>query len=488
MSKFSGCLKRLFEASGESIASVARDIGAERTSIHKALTDERVLPYRVVQALAGHFRLTLEEREEFFQYYEMLLQGEDAWSNQQAICDLFNHLADVRFAPSAAAVQPERPFDNATLVEGEYAVRGAILSILAWETSQGEDITIQMFLPSGLNISQELLELWMTGAQFHVDELFCSPVVTGNNCSRDIHLLERIIPLCLVSCGAYAPYYFRERTGTQDINPLNYYIITPNYLIHLSQEQSAAVVHTRKPLIRLFSNHFQRLLERCDLLTNCTSSILDVLQKYTDATNPDTSFFMLIQPCFGRYVTSNYIQKYLRTDGTVPLETLYSVGDRRFSALRKVEKNYYTVFSEEGLQLFIETGIMIEMPPEFVPPLEPADRLVFLTKLHREMEIGTVIGLIVRPSYLRLPDYMEAYVDADGCIHFDTTNRFLHGAYCCDIRISEEYLCRAFQQFFRSLPSSKMVYPKEDALRILDEGISKLKNLSGQNIANPKQV
>ncbi|MCD7843984.1 MAG: helix-turn-helix domain-containing protein [Clostridiales bacterium] len=480
MSKFSSYLKQLFESSGESIAAVARDIGAERTSIHKALTDERVLPYRVVQALAGHFRLTLEEREEFFQYYEMFLQGEDAWKNQQAICDLFNHLADVRFTPSSVAVQLVRPSENASMVEGEYAVRSVIRSVLAWETSQGEDVTIRMFLPTGLNLSQELMELWMTGAQFHVEELFCSPVVAGNDCSRDIHMLERIIPLSLVSRGAYAPYYFRERPGTQDVNPLNYYIITPNYLLHLSQEQSAAVIHTQKPLNRLFSSHFQYLLERCELLTNCTSSILDVLQKYTDATNPDTSFFMLMQPCFGRYVTPHLIQKYLRTDGSIPLETLYSVGDRRFSALRKVEKNYYTVFSEEGLQLFIDTGLMIEMPPEYVPPLEPDDRLVFLTQLRREMETGIVIGLIVRPSYLRLPDYMEAYVDADGCIHFDTTNRFLHGAYCCDLRISEEYLCRAFLQFFHSLPNSKMVYPKEDALRILDEGISRLKTIVKQ--------
>ncbi|MCD8050357.1 MAG: hypothetical protein LUE89_01590 [Clostridiales bacterium] len=478
MSKFSSYLKQLFEASGESIAAVARDIGAERTSIHKALTDERVLPYRVVQALAGHFRLTLEEQEEFFQYYEMFLQGEDAWRNQQAICDLFNHLTEMRFTPAAVA-QPPAPPSGATLVDGEFAVRTAIRSVLTWEVSQGADVTIRMFLPRGLDLSQDLLELWMTGAQFHVEELFCSPVVTGNDCSQDIPLLERVIPLCLVSRGAYAPYYFRDRPGTMEVNPLNYYLITPRYMIHLSRDLSTAEVHTLKPLIRLFSDHFQRLLERCDLLTTCTSSILDVLRRYTELTSPDNSFFLLSQPCFGRYITSAFIQKYLRTDGTIPLETLSSVGEERFSLLRKVEKDYYTIFSEEGLQLFIDTGVLIEMPPEYVPPIEPADRLLFLTQLRREMEEGTVVGLIVRPSYLRLPDYLEVYVDAEGRIHFDTTNRFLYGAYCCDLRLSEEYLCRAFRQFFQSLPNSKMVYPKKDALRILDDGIGKLKNIVG---------
>lgn len=154
--------------------------------------------------------------------------------------------------------------------------------------------------------------------------------------------------------------------------------------------------------------------------------------------------------------------------------------------LRKVDKDYYTVFSEEGLQSFIDTGVLIEMPPEYVAPMEPADRLSFLTQLRREMETGVVVGLIVRPSYLRLPDYLELYFDAERNIHFDTTNRFPYGAYCCDIRVSEEYLCRAFWGFFQTLSGSKMVYPREDALRLLDDGISKLKNLSGQNVTNTK--
>ncbi|MCD7837555.1 MAG: hypothetical protein LUG65_01410 [Clostridiales bacterium] len=480
MSKFSSYLKQLFETSGESIASVARDIGAERTSIHKALTDERVLPYRVVYALAGHFRLTLEERETLFQYYEMILQGEDAWCNQQAIREMLNHLSGVRFAPSPSSVQPERPSRTASLVEGEYAVRSVIRSVLAWETSQDEDVTIQMFLPSELDLSQELVQLWMAGSRFRVEDLLCTPASSGADCSQDIHLLERIIPLCLGSRGAYAPYYFRERPGALDVNPLNYYIITPHYLIHLSKEQAVAEFHAHEPLLRLFSDHFQRLLERCELLTSCTANILDVLRKYTEDTGPDTSFFLLSQPCFGRYITPALIQKYLQTGEGIPLQTLSTMVERRFAMLRGIEKDYYTVFSEEGLQSFIDTGVLIEMPPEYVPPIEPADRLSMLIQLRREMETGVVVGLIVRPSYLRLADYLAVYVGADGSIHFDTTNCFLYGAYCCDIRVSEEFLRRAFLQFFQSLPNSKMVYPREDALRILDDGICKLKNLLKQ--------
>lgn len=68
MSKFSIYLKRLIADSGESISSLARTIGAERTSIHKALADERILSYKTVQALARHFNLSVDERKDFFSY------------------------------------------------------------------------------------------------------------------------------------------------------------------------------------------------------------------------------------------------------------------------------------------------------------------------------------------------------------------------------------------------------------------------------------
>lgn len=65
MSKFSIYLKNLIEDSGESISFIARSIEAERTSIHKALTDERILSYKVVQALARHFNLPVDKKKEF---------------------------------------------------------------------------------------------------------------------------------------------------------------------------------------------------------------------------------------------------------------------------------------------------------------------------------------------------------------------------------------------------------------------------------------
>ena len=123
MSKFSEYLRDLIDGSG-AISAISRSIGAERTSIHKALSDERVLPYKVVQNLARHFNLSLDERQKFLRLYYILLQGEETYRNRQAVCELLNHLSSVEFYKIAPPVASKLPSVNITtiIIRGSYNV------------------------------------------------------------------------------------------------------------------------------------------------------------------------------------------------------------------------------------------------------------------------------------------------------------------------------------------------------------------------------
>ncbi len=478
MSKFSDYLRNLFDGSGESIASVARSIGAERTSIHKALADERQLPYKVVHALAAHFQLSLEERSEFFQLYNIVLQGEDTWQNRQSICDLLSQLSTINFQsniPSqTGTILPCPDFDN-KLLEGEYAIRQAIVSVINYEVSREENPTLCLYLPSDFSLSTELTKLWMNGCSFQTKELFCFPITSNSqNTAQNIRQLKEIVPLCLISRGTYLPYYFCEHPSAASLNPLNYYLITPHYLIQMSQDLSTALIQTSHKLIGYFSNRFQSLLEQCDLLTLCSSDVTEILHRYNSDTSHDSILSISSQPCLGRYFTSSVIQKYLRPIEDVPYQAVFEAAEERYARLGEIEKDYYTVFSEEGLWSFIDTGRLLEMPAQYVRPIEPEDRLFFLSSLHDEIVAGNVAGLITRPSRLRLPKAIIMYEDAKGSVHFDTTEAFPYGAYSCNIHISEKSICSAFHDFFLSLPDSQLVYTKEETLRILEKGIQKL--------------
>ena len=89
MSKFSVFLKELLTQSGEPIARIAKNAGLERTSIHKALKDERILSYSALRQLIQYLQLTLPQVRELNQYYEMLLQGEETYHTRKQSANFY---------------------------------------------------------------------------------------------------------------------------------------------------------------------------------------------------------------------------------------------------------------------------------------------------------------------------------------------------------------------------------------------------------------
>lgn len=471
VSKFSIYLKHLIDDHGETISAVARSIGVERTSIHKALSNDRILSYKTVQALARHFNLTLEDRREFFRLYDILLQGEEAYQNRQAVCDLLNDLSAIRFS---ATFPPEVSEIHLTdrLIKGEFAVRSAIRAVLIYEVSHTDQAEFCMFLPQRLDLTMELMELWLDKRHFCVNELLCFKSGKAK-AAENLQLLKSVIPLCLASRGCYRPYYFCEAPATAALSPMSYYIVTPHYLIQIAEDLSTAQIREGEELVNCYSVFFQNLLLSCEPLTQCSSDIMGVLHEYITSTSPDTLQVMMTQPCPGRYITKDVILKYLKSDD-MPYEQMFSLVEHHFSVLGNISKNYVTIFTEKGLMDLMKTRVLADLPPQYVPPLDAADIRQMMRMLHDEIDRGTIQGLIVRPGTLQLPDYLAIYVNPKTGLHIYTTNAFVFGAYCCNIHITEESICRLFQDFVQSLPGSPMVYSKEDTLHLIEQHISEM--------------
>ncbi len=329
-----------------------------------------------------------------------------------------------------------------------------------------------MSLPEKFDITQQLIELWLANRDFTADALLYFRSGMPNDVSN-IKLLKSVIPLCLASRGKYQTYYFHESTKAVSLSPLSHYIITPNYLVLLSEDLSAAQIIEDKELIELYAKYFKKLLNYCDPLVKCSSNIIEVLGEYIENTAPDSLNIMMPQPCPGRYITPDVIRKYMNND-TMPYKEMFDLVEQHFSVLRQISGTYQTVFSEEGLTDLIETCSMADLPPQYVPPLEKKDIKQMLIYLYKEIEKGTVQGIIVKPSALQLPDYISIYVNSNG-LHIYTTNSFVYGAYCCNLHICEESVTRVFTDFMKTLPKTTLVYNKEDTLKLLKHHISEIK-------------
>lgn len=82
--------------------------------------------------------LSVDERKDFFQLYDILLQGEETYNNRQAVCRLLNNLASVDFS-MAPPPEVSSLSISERLIKGEFAVRSAIRSVLIYEISHTEN-------------------------------------------------------------------------------------------------------------------------------------------------------------------------------------------------------------------------------------------------------------------------------------------------------------------------------------------------------------
>ncbi|MBS6194158.1 MAG: helix-turn-helix transcriptional regulator [Clostridiales bacterium] len=482
MSKFSVCLKKILEKRGEPIARVAEKAGVERTSIHKALKDERILSYVSLKQLIQYLELTLPEIRELNQYYEMLLQGEDIFEIQESICELLSELAQHGLSgnteKNGVLLEENREIPEG-LVCGKLQVERSVRSILYQESLEEE---LCLYLPQECPITGELIRLWESGRSFQVCQLVpFLPNHSGEGTKlSNLELLRQLVPLALISRGKYSSYYYYESADSMvSMDPFPYFMITPHYLIRMDQKMSMAWIQTSRDVIAAYRKHFSQVREECEVLTVYSNDLVDILHAFMGATNLEGYYTIMVQPCFGRYYTREMIEKYFHAEE--PWRGQVIGLENQWTAKLRGMKNYYTIFLESGLRLFAETGVIVDLPPEYTDPLDVCDRLAVLRKFRKDIADGAVNGCIADERNFSVPPYLTLTCDPKSGVHFYAIQGYFGGAYTCNLHIQGAAIGQSFCKFIKSVPGSKFVYPIDKTLELLDElicGLEETKSCS----------
>ena len=480
MSKFSLCLDEIIKRSGEPIARIAKNAGLERTSIHKALKDERVLPYSSLKKLIQYFQLTLPEVRELNLYYDMLLQGEDAYQSYSEICHLMSDLSHLHFTSFSYKTElMDSLFLSNKMVQGKAEVEHIILAILHKEADAKAPISL--YLNDTHYFTDIFMQFWRNGKDFTVQQIITfRPDTLSDSATSTIQNIRRIrslLPTALLSKEQYYAYYcYTNDDARESLQPFPYYIVTPNCLLLLNEDCSAIYINTEASLIKFYQKQFEQAKSICQPLISYSNEPLAVLSTYMDNTDQGGYFTIMTQPCTGRYYTREIIEKYMRHDLPYRRE-LIEMGVERFSTLARLQNNYYTVFTEAGIDQFVEDGYIADLPKAQVLPLDHGDRLLMLQQLRDDIEHDIVCGYIADPDQLPIPQYLTFTCDPKHGLHIYAVDGFVNGGYTCNLHIGAANIGHVFCNFIRFLPNSKYVYSKEQTLKILDYYINRLKNV-----------
>ena len=480
MSKFAQYLKELLEEHGEPIASVARNAGVERTSIHKALKDERVLPYGSLRKLSQYLQLPLVQSRELARRYEILLQGEDVYGIHTAVRELLHDMS--RFEMPSPDGAPSRPAageggEGSGIRRGALAVRSVVRAVLEREASR-PDAQAFVRLPADVSLEDVLGSLWCTGAGIVVRRLvdFMPDRRGPEAVEHNLRVLRRLLPLSLVSRGRMFSYcQFGGDAPAQGVDPLPYLVVTSERLVRLDERLTVAQVECDRDLVDLYRARFEGTVAECQSLCSYSNDPGVVLDSYMSGTGEHGYCTIMSQPCPGRYYTRELIERYVRPD--VPhREELVELSDRRFARLRALEGNYRTVFTEAGLRAFARDGVLVDLPRELVSPLDAKTRAGMLRRLKADMLSGSVTACVVDEAYLPIPQHLTFTCDPRFGLHVYATQEFVDGPYACNIHVEEGSIGKAFCSFVDSLPGSRHVYPEERVISIVDELVCGLEN------------
>ena len=182
----------------------------------------------------------------------------------------------------------------------------------------------------------------------------------------------------------------------------------------------------------------------------------------------NASWTIELQPCVTMCLTDEQIERYARQE-LPQRDLLVDLLQMRCRALRQ-QRGHVSIFSREGAERFMRDGVLGDIPPWGMSPIEPADR----TKLMREVIDAAKSGRtelhMVNPAVFvvpgrtalvvsDLPDLTVVTLNADGSFTY--------------AHVMEASLRDAAVDFARALSASPYVTTCEEAIAFLEGLVAK---------------
>lgn len=477
MMYFSEYLKELISERNINISTLAKKCGLERTMLSRVVSGQRTLPYQALDGMIYQLKLTPGEEKRLRSYYEQQFEKEGIRIARKLIEEMFADLAGMNFklpafGAGAALPKPGQYADGQTVFHGKNNVRFLLRMVFAEEASHPEaacSLTIPM-TGSRLWDSLDLPVLLgkNDGTLMKADHILCldnakipEEINTGN-----LECFCRIFPICLVSRQNYHPYYYYGNLAESNyLNPYPYFAVTHSCVVCISEDGGSAMLLRKPEQIAQYTEFFQRLRNHCYSLVQYISNPLAIMDAYQKYMAEDSLYTIMDQPCFARYYTGEFVQKYLRRE--IPgYEEVCCAAMEHFSRLQNTA-HFCTVFTESGLKRFMDSGTLDDYPTAVAAPFEMSDRVYLMKSLASDIRSGKIKGRVMQERFF--PDYLSLCASAEGGAGFFTTQNFPQEGGICSVSIQEPGLGRAFYGWLRGLPDSRQTLTAEETADLVEK-------------------
>lgn len=473
MSMFSKKLQRYVEEKNVKIYTLAKNSGVNRTFIHKMLSDSRVpSDESVVLLLARALLLSSSETQDLVNAYRISKMGEDVWRRRNHVKELllrFDAPPSQSFKLWSAHSHSLFLGSETEVIEGEIAVHQILRTLLEMEAAKKAGRVSILAQPDFTYLYECLSTIDFSTNQTVIQNILCFDQSSlEDDCRYNLDSLQRLIPT-LLACPTFEAYCYHDHVASlfNEWVFLPYMILTSDYVLHISSDRDRAVLASAVNLRELCQRFFQKKLYSAHPV--CRSIQLS-FQTYLDSLivtgQIDTSAIhtLLYQPCLFPFIKpetiARHINKALCDASTLERLTAH------FATMRSKQPRIYSSFTREGLELFMQTGKITEVPDAYYTYFDPDERRQVLETLCNAAQTELFSPRIIDVAAFDMP--LSLSVDALSpqqiILYFNHPD---HNAF--SLNLTETSLLNAFYDFLVYIQDSALVHSREKSLAVLQE-------------------
>ena len=470
MQEFHKLLTRFINEKNTTIYTLAKNTGIERSYIQKMKSGARVPAEKgTILKLAKGLMLTANETAELVEAYSIAKMGEGKYFQRMFVQNIISSFAEVQTQNSLILecnTQNNLVMQNEVEhITGVPAIHKVLKAIMEIEASN-EDGCIKILAQPSFSYIYDCISTLNSNTK--VENIIVLYKQDNDNAvNYNLDVFQKLVPL-FFSCPHFHPYYVHDHVDTifNDTTVMPLTIITSEYLLRISNDCKQALLIRDATIRQLYLASFEKKMLNAKPLFDTISA--EPEQYFANVAglmdfDAESNYNIMYQPCIVPYIPNDTVNACINTELLTP-EMLGQIQEYLYN-ISTCHNTFQMVFTEEGLDLFLRTGKILEIP-DFMLRAHPTkkQRLEIIANFIAAIEDGRAIVHLAKPNMFSIPKpiVITAYSKQHVIIHHFDESGSIH-----IFRLEEISLVNAFHDFLLWIQDCDLVYSQEESLEIV---------------------
>lgn len=393
MSAFSEHLSWLITEKKVKVAALYKFCEVDRSTMYQYISGKRKVPASIdlVNRIAEFFHLTPVEYEKLKEAYLISKVGDEIYYRRQSVENFIRNFPDPlptlikQKSPNPLEMYPKLNHGELSCISFTSQIDlNHYLHRIFLEESLKENGRISLFLQPDNPFLFELLSSLKPVHNLRIEQILCINSTEQMNDKKELRSLEylkKLFPLYVADLD-FHPYYFYDDVHShfENLNGLCCLILTSEYAITCTSDHQMGVLYGNPDVVSMLWNLFESYKRRCSQLFIAEKFLPENQSVFRSVISKDNAGYV-IQPesCLTAFITEDIIRHSLNPDLPRRDEMIPVILNMLEGAKEAIESgDFYTYFTQKGLDRFVNEGRLKEIPDIFYSPFSPSDRIKML--------------------------------------------------------------------------------------------------------------